>query len=416
MVKVRPELLKGPLPAGELLASLGVSRTALSNAYERESASVLRFGRGPGTTYAARERYQGLDTDEFPVFRIDDSGKPREAGRLVTLVGNESVRLPGTEVCFGLPPEIHDTAPRGFLGRSFARRHEDLRLPEDVTRWSDHHILAAISRRGEDLPGNLVIGRESFDRFQRIQSISHSMQDFDALAEAALAGEHVGSSAGGEQPKFTVLLDGSHRIVKFAGAETENARRWQDLLLLEHLALKTLSAGNVLAATARPHDTTSGLRCLIIDRFDRIGERGRIQMVSLAAASGEFTGSWTDAAETLNKKGMLAPEELRRIALLDAFGAQIANTDRHMYNVALFVRDGKYVLAPAFDQLPMAYAPPASGHLRKTPVEPAVATVNTVAVWDEATVLASAFWTEAANLPLTDSMMALVRAHAARHI
>lgn len=124
------------MPAGELLTSLGVSRTALSNAYERESASVLRFGRGPGTTYAARERYPGLDTDEFPVFRVDDRGMPQEAGRLITLVGNESVWLPGTEVCFGLPPEVHDTAPRGFLGRSFARRHADLGLPEDVTRSS----------------------------------------------------------------------------------------------------------------------------------------------------------------------------------------------------------------------------------------------------------------------------------------
>lgn len=399
------------MPAGELLASLGVSRTALSNAYERESAGVLRFGRGPGTMYAARERYQGLDVDEFPVFRIDESGKPREAGCLVTLVGNESIWLPGTEVCFGLPPEIHDAAPRGFLGRSFVRRHADLGLSDDVTRWSDHHILAAITRRGEDLPGNLVIGRESFDRFQRIQPMSHGMGDFDALAEAALAGEHAGSSAGGEQPKFTVLLDGVHRIVKFASAETENARRWQDLLLLEHLALKTLSEAGVLAATAQLHDTKSGLRCLIIDRFDRVGERGRIQMMSLAAASGELAGTWTDAAESLNRQGMLAPEALRRIALLDAFGAQIANTDRHMYNIALFVRDGKYQVAPAFDQLPMAYAPPASGHVRKTPVERAVATVNTVAVWDEATELANTFWSEAANLPLSDSMMSLVRAH-----
>lgn len=244
-----------------------------------------------------------------------------------------------------------------------------------------------------------------------MQPISHRKEEFDALAEAALAGEHVGSSAGGEQPKFTVLLDGVHRIVKFASAETENARRWQDLLLLEHLALKILSEGNVLAARARLHDTTSGLGCLIIDRFDRVGERGRIQMVSLAVASGELNGSWTDAAESLNKKGLLAPETLRRIALLDAFGAQIANTDRHMYNIALFVRDGKYVLAPAFDQLPMAYAPPASGHLRKTPVEPAVATVNTVGVWDESAELASTFWSEAAHVPLSDSMMSLVRAH-----
>ena len=55
---------------------------------------------------------------------------------------------------------MHAAAPRGFLGRSFTGRHTDLGLPEDASNWSDHHILIALSRRGEDLPGNLVIGRE----------------------------------------------------------------------------------------------------------------------------------------------------------------------------------------------------------------------------------------------------------------
>lgn len=414
MIQIRPRLLNGPVPAGELVKSLGVSRAALSKAYERESAGVLRFGRGPGSTYAARERFPGLDTDEFPVFRVDQDGKARDVGRLITLVRNETVWLPGAEVSFGLPPEINDAAPRGFLGRSFARRHEDLGLPEDVTLWSDHHALAAISRRGEDLPGNLVLGRESFDRLQRLQQTNHGLQDFDQLAELALAGEHAGSSAGGEQPKFTVLLDGVHRIVKFASSETENARRWRDLLQLEHLALETLAQAGVPVATNRLHDTKGGLKCLIVDRFDRMGERGRINTLSLAAASGELVGSWTDAAYVLNSRRMLHDADLRRVALLDAFGAQIANTDRHMFNIALFEEDGKYLLAPAFDQLPMAYAPPASGHLRRTLVDPAVPAVNTLQCWDEATELARTFWHEASGQSLSDPMMSLVRAHARR--
>lgn len=100
--------------------------------------------------------------------------------------------------------------------------------------------------------------------------------------------------------------------------------------------------------------------------------------------------------------------------MLDAFGVQIANTDRHLFNVALFPEQGGYSLAPAFDQLPMAYAPPASGHLRMTAVEAPVPTVNTLEVWDEAMGLTREFWRRTAELPLTDSMREIAATHLAR--
>ncbi len=50
----------------------------------------------------------------------------------------------------GLPAELADARPSGFLGRHFAAVHADLRLPPRLSDWSDHHILLAMSRRGED--------------------------------------------------------------------------------------------------------------------------------------------------------------------------------------------------------------------------------------------------------------------------
>jgi serine/threonine protein kinase HipA of HipAB toxin-antitoxin module len=288
-----------------------------------------------------------------------------------------------------------------------------LGLPEDVTKWTDNHILIALSHRGEDLLGNLVVGRDSFDRFQNLQHETHTANDFPALSNAAIAGEHVGSSAGGDQPKFTAFVDGQHRIVKFATDTTDNARRWQDLLTLEHVALQTLHDAEIEAAETELLDI-NGLRCLIINRFDRIGEMGRRAVMSLAAASDQVDGTWTDAAERMQRRGELSDESLHRIALLDAYGALIANTDRHQYNVSLLPAEGGYSVAPAFDQLPMAYAPPASGNLRNSAIAAPRPAVNTLAIWGEAQELADEFWRRASERQLSDSMQAIVREHASR--
>ncbi|MCI0517573.1 MAG: HipA domain-containing protein [Woeseiaceae bacterium] len=413
MFELKHILRDGSRRAGEIVETFGISRVTLKNAYEREAGKILRLGRARRTRYAARQILAGLQTDEFPVFRVDEHGAIQAAGTLITLVASESVWLPDETILAGLPREMHDAAPRGFLGRSFAHRNAELGLPGDVTQWSDNHALIALSRRGEDMPGNLVIGRESFNRFQELRHPRSTKEDFPALSAAASAGEHRGSSAGGERPKFTALVEGQHRIVKYATKESDNARRWQDLLMLEHIALETLREARI--TTAETHLVDIGnLRCLVVTRFDRVGVSGRRAAVTLAAASIDMNDSWADAAEKLRKRGEITDEDFRNIALLDAFGTLIANTDRHHFNLMLFPMDGAYSLAPAFDQLPMAYAPPASGILPNSAVAEPRPAVNTLAVWDEARELARAFWKRAEDQPLTDRMRAIVKVHASR--
>lgn len=158
----------------------------------------------------------------------------------------------------------------------------------------------------------------------------------------------------------------------------------------------------------------AGERCLIVDRFDRIGVRGRRSVMTLASASQRVDGTWADAAHELTQRKRLSREDMRQVALLDAYGALIANTDRHGYNFLLYSNEQTYSLAPAFDQLPMAYAPPASGHLRNTAVQEAVPAVNTLDVWDRAREIARRFWHRASETDLSDSMRAIVEAHARR--
>ncbi len=413
MFRLHPYLTNGSRKSSELIAEGNISRETLSNAYKREASQVIRLGRARGTRYATRQKLTGLTSDEFPVFRVDADGTIARTGTLATLAASESVWLPEENIIDGLPPEMHDIAPRGFLGRSFARYRTELDLPGDLNRWSDHHVLIALTRRGEDLPGNLVIGEESFNRYQALQYQTRTIDDFPVLSDAALAGENPGSSAGGEQPKFTVLVEGRHRIVKFATDATDNSRRWQDLLALEHLALTTLRNAGVESAESELHDVDA-YRCLMVNRFDRIGINGRRAVMTLAAASGQPDITWADAAVGLEHRGLLSGADTQRIALLDAFGALIANTDRHQYNILLYPTETGYVLAPAFDQLSMAYAPPASGNLRNTAVDEARPTVNTLAVWESATALAKEFWRNAAQLQLTDSMQTIVSQHLER--
>src|SRR6516165_6430881 len=149
-------LSRGVLHAAELRGRLHVSPPTLMRLV-RDTADIVRIGRGPATRYALRQQWRNLDSSRFPLFRITASGAAESAGELITLAARQSVWMPAGRVSNGLPIELVDARPSGFLGRHFAATHGDLRLPARLTEWSDDHILIAMSRRGEDLPGNLMV-------------------------------------------------------------------------------------------------------------------------------------------------------------------------------------------------------------------------------------------------------------------
>ena len=251
MTSVSTELSRGVLHAADLRDRLGVSPATLMRMVREAGLDVARIGRGRATQYALRHQWPTLESSRFPLFRITGTGAAVSAGELMTLAARQSVWMPAGRVSDGLPIELVDARPSGFLGRYFASTHADLRLPPRVTDWSDHHILIAMSRRGEDLPGNLIVGEESFARWQALEGVAATRDDYPALANATIAGHPPGSSAGGERPKFSVLVDGRHMLVKFAargGATDIVARRWGDLLILEGVALDVVGSRGISAA------------------------------------------------------------------------------------------------------------------------------------------------------------------------
>lgn len=398
---VATELSRGILHASELRERLGVSPATLMRMVRDAGPRVLRIGRGRATQYALREHWLTLDSSRFPLFRVAESGTVVSAGELITLAARQSVAMPAGSVFDGLPRELTDARPSGFLGQRFAAVHADLRLPPRLADWSDHHILLAMSRRGEDLPGNLIVGEESFARWQALEIVPRTRDDYPTLADATIAGHPPGSSAGGERPKFGMLVDGRHMLVKFAAlgrAADVVARRWGDLLILEGLALEVVGARGVPAARTNVIETPSHW-FLESERFDRIGVHGRIAVLSLAAVHDDLADSWARAAAALSHAGRLTDEDARRLRWLDAFGALIGNTDRHQYNILFFTEGSRLRLAPAFDQVSMLYAPTADGQVPARVFAVPNVTSDTLDVWDEARNAAAEFWARGSDDP-----------------
>ena len=394
MPNLSTELSRGVLRAADLRERLDVSPATLMRIVRDAGPDVVRIGRGRATRYAVRQQWPNLDSSRFPLFRITGTGAAVSAGELTTLVARQSVWMPAGRVSDGLPIELVDARPSGFLGRQFASTHADLRLPPRLTDWSDHHILIAMSRRGEDVPGNLIVGEESFARWQALESVAATRDDYPALATATIAGHPPGSSAGGERPKFGVLVDGRHVLVKFAargGATDVVARRWCDLLILEGVALDVVGSRGISAARTNVIEAPSHW-FLESERFDRVAVRGRRGVLSLAAIHDDAADPWARAATSLRAAGRLTDEDTRRLRWLDAFGALIGNTDRHQFNVLFFTEEGIPRLAPAFDQVSELYAPTADGQVPPRVFTVPNVTADTLDVWDDARNAARQFW------------------------
>lgn len=136
---------------------------------------------------------------------------------------------------------------------------------------------------------------------------------------------------------------------------------------------------------------------LDMPRFDRIGARGRCGVTSLFAIDTTWYGqldNWVAAAQRLHRARKLSAGDLRTVQFLSAFGEFIANTDRHFGNLAFYDDySGVFALAPAYDMLPMLFAPQHDQLIQRefVPPHPSAAILP---VWRDAHELAQLYWRE----------------------
>jgi hypothetical protein len=352
----------------------------------RATPNVQTFGATRSRAYALRRP----DLAPVSLFMRSERGTDYGIGQLVALEANQwaldtrytnhhampswlafgqlSEALP---VYQGLPWFMEPFRPAGFLGRAWVNEHAAANgWPVDAETWTDDQVLQAALQAPWDWRGNLSVG--PFAAASRdLVPIDQRLDAYTRFAELVLSGEPAGSSADGEQPKFTAILDEGHSeravLVKFSPRMSEGAaaRRWGDMLVTETVAAQTLTLHGMSAASTEvfSHDDRVWLEST---RFDRIGMHGRRGMASLRslATSFGYNGArhgWVGAVHHLQRKGVIDMDQLMMTRRLADICHLIHDTDMHMGNLSFLLPSDREVpmltVAPAYDLSPMRWSP-----------------------------------------------------------
>ena len=391
---IRLLLGKGPMTARQIVEKTGLSQPTVSRALAALGDEIVRIGAGSAIRYALRDTAPGFAS--APIFQVSDEGLIRELGTLVPVRPHGFVMEQADGVTLhsdGLPWWLFDMRPQGYLGRAYASTYAAaLGLSGNPEHWSDTQVIQALLAHGHEAIGNLLIGELARNRFVGMPAPTpvDRAVDYPLLARATAIGEAPGSSAGGEQPKFCAYTERGHVLVKFSAPDDNPVtERWRDLLLAEHLSLSVLGIETEVFDFA-------GQRFLEVPRFDRIGAFGRLGVFSLRALDAEFIGDasapWPSLIRRLAGQGHVEIDAVDRSALLWAFGTLIGNTDMHAGNLSFVSQHGRpYLLAPAYDVLPMGFAPRSGGALVDTLPPASLSTAVGGETWHKALRLAQDF-------------------------
>ena len=360
---------EGPVSSKQIQQVTGISQASVSRAIADLGSEISVFGSARSTTYAIHQSIHGKPGNQ-PIFNVDEHGRVSEVGRLDFLAADKvRVELGNyTEVVKeDLPWFLSPLRLEGFLGRLQARRFADDNWDTNPERWVIGQVLAtALSLY--DIPGSLILGDTSKDSvLPDIPALNDPslMEALNREAEAIIDALPVGSSAGGEQPKFLARQGSKSVIVKFSPpVATPYGRRWSDLLFCEAIASDVLRRSGFQAAVNHTVETDERA-FLISERFDRTEGFGRRHVVSLGAAHkglvNESYQNWGVTAEKLAQRKALSRHDAKAAQTILEFGRLIGNTDMHSGNLAFYVNLGNLKrglsLAPAYDMLPMRWSP-----------------------------------------------------------
>ncbi len=408
----------GTLSARDAAAQLAVSVVTISRYAKAAGSSLLTLGRGQHTRYAL-PYYAYSDQAQWPLFWVGESGEVSEFA-LASLVKPSVFHLYGSGL--NLYSNVDLTWPltplhlRGFLGRA-----QRALLGAVATNWVPtpeswpvaQRVFAAQSAT-LDHAGAVLFGQNAVGAWQtKCLEVGHPDDPtrlapiYDRLADEASAGRVAGSSADGEQPKFSARITdpvGSVRdvLVKFSPPlGTPFGDRWNDLLRAEAHAASVLA----LAGFDVPHTRVIASQkrtYLESARIDRVGACGRRHLLPLGAVHAAFvTGAvqnWTVTLNTLWRMKRLPFEAVVRTQVLFIFGHLIGNSDMHFGNLGVIAKTpellarGQFELAPVYDMLPMRFAPNPYDDFGYTHFTPVLSPTAPKPVLQRASELARIFW------------------------
>jgi len=191
------------------------------------------------------------------------------------------------------------------------------------------------------VPSLVEVGKllRAADEVEAGAPISQQMRDlFDA-----------GSSLGGARPKASVVkADGTLAIAKFP-RETDD---W-DVIGWEKVELD-LAARSGLTVAASELIKIGRRHVLLVDRFDRVGERrlGYASALTLLEASDGDSRSYVEIAEVIEQVSDSVEADLAQLYRRMSFSVLTANTDDHLRNHGFLRGRTGWILSPAFDLNP----------------------------------------------------------------
>jgi serine/threonine-protein kinase HipA len=160
-----------------------------------------------------------------------------------------------------------------------------------------------------------------------------------------------GVTMGGARPKALLQIDDQEWVLKFAEADRPEEA------LIEHAAMTLAAGAGITVAETRPVPLGRGT-ALAIRRFDRApGRRLHALSANVALKAADTELSYPALAQLLRRRGATATHraQMRELFRRLVFNILVDNTDDHEKNHVLLVTpEQDYVLAPAFDVLPMA--------------------------------------------------------------
>ncbi len=388
------KFLFGPVPSRRLGMSLGVDlvpkkvcsldcvycEVGKTTKLTLDRKEYIKFDKvRPPLYYAATEAFES--GDKIPLAAVDQHGNTNLWGFLrplahggfylqTTPIAPKVLKGDKADGLYdGLPYFLDDMRPQGFMGRQIARdlnAQSDM-FPPDPRDWNQKQIGRYLVANGDDLPGNLKIGRMALDRVRKPPQKSRH-EDYPELADKAVAGEVHGSSAGGEQAKFATYSRerDAHVIVKFSPkGGGELATRWKDILITEYIASEVLHEFNIPAAELEIFEVNDRLFLESL-RFDRTGEQGRLPLISMHAIDNEFSGignGWLNVAKELHQRELISWQYLVDIAVYWGFGRLINNTDMHLGNISFLIDGSGFSLAPIYDMCSMGFSPKSTAEI-----------------------------------------------------
>lgn len=414
----------GPLSAGDICRRFNISQPTFSRIIRSMRHQLVIGGKARSTRYAISRDIAGVGSI-VPLYKIDEDGGSSRA------VDMHAIWPKGfylkSDWFEDLPYFLADLRPNGFLGHLIPLRHPDLSVPADIRLWNADHCLAYLARFETDGIGDLIVGDDAFRKYLSLikdppASIAPNERShlYPKMADDVLAHGPAGSSAGGEQPKFLTSVGPSSTsmIVKFSPPVKDDvSRRHADLLVCEHISHGVLKEHGI--DSPRSEIILGGDRFFLeIERFDRVGARGRRGVISLEALAMQFSGTlgrWSDVARGLLQREIIDTEAHHTICWLEAYGTLIANTDMHCGNISFHTRNMAPVrVAPVYDMLPMLYFP-SYGQIISKNFEPLPSIMAGTSEWKEVRSAAEDFWVKVSvHTNISDGFRIIARDNAAK--